>query len=422
VPRRLALASLLLAAPLCAAEFPADTYTLDDCVRLALRNNAELQTAEQGITIAKQRVMEAAFLFLPEVGVQASATRYSARYPFALRPNFRSILLFPSNQDNIYSGQAYMSMPLYEGLQNVNTLNMSRAALKQAQSKYDAAKLDILYAVKKVFYQLLLAQELSSAADDSARKADDALKAFSGTRWERLEAQALASDVRAAQSESRHSMEVARLEFLKGLNKEFDAPVKVTGKLETAPAEVNIQKALIWATELRPELKSQTYKAQMDAIAVNLALGRRYPTVALGLDYELTDQSFPLKQNNWDATIGVKLPFAFDFWTQHTQRLAEQRQGEIARAELQDQVELEVRRAYLDMGYWQAEWPRREEELKTLQALVEEARQGAAQALESLRAQARLFGARQAYLKAVTEHILARARFERAVGHQLASE
>ena len=418
----LALASILLAAPACAAEFPADAYTLEDCARLALRNNAELQTAEQGITIAKQRVMEAAFLFLPEVGVQASATRYSARYPFALRPNFRSILLFPSERENIYSGQAYMSMPLYEGRRNINTLNMSQAALKQAQSKYDAAKLDILYVIKKVFFQLLLAQEVSSAAEDASQRAEGMLKSVSG-RWERVEAEALACELRAAQTETRHSMDVARLEFLKGLNKEFDAPVKVVGKLETTPVEINIQKALIWATELRPELKSQTYKAQMDAIAVNLTLGRRYPTVALGLDYELTDQSFPLKQNNWDATVGVKLPFAVDFWTQHTQKLAEQRQGEIARAELQDQVELEVRRAYMDMGYWQAEWPRREVELKALQALVDEAgRQSGSAPLEPLRAQARLFKARQAYLNALTEHILARARFERAVGRQLAAE
>jgi outer membrane protein TolC len=392
-------------------------------VRLALRNNAELQTAEQGITIAKQRVLEAAFLFLPEVGVQASATRYQARYPFVLRPNFRSIYLQPSTQDNIYSGQAYMSMPIYEGRRNINTLDMSQAALKQAQSKYDAAKLDILYSIKKVFYQLLLAQEISSAAEDVSQRTEGMLKSVSG-RWERVEAESLASGLRAAQTEARHSMDVARLEFLKGLNKEFDAPVKVAGKLETAPAEVNIQKALIWATELRPELKSQTYKAQMDAIAVNLALGRRYPTVALGVDYELTDQSFPLKQNNWDATVGVKLPFAVDFWTQHTQKLAEQRQGEIARAELQDQVELEVRRAYMDMDYWQAEWPRRETELRTLQALVEEASRqaGSAVSLESLRAEARLFNARQGYLRALTEHILARARFERAVGRQLAAE
>ena len=44
----------------------------------------------------------------------------------------------------------------------------------------------------------------------------------------------------------------------------------------------------------------------MDAIGVNLALGRRYPTVFLAGDYELTSQRFPLDKNNWDQ-IGESL-------------------------------------------------------------------------------------------------------------------
>ncbi|MBI5243989.1 MAG: TolC family protein [Elusimicrobia bacterium] len=419
----LTFALILAAAPLAAAEFSVDTYTLEDCTRLALRNNAELQSAEQGITIAKQRVLEATFLFLPEFGLQASATRYSARYPFALRPNYRSILLFPSDSDNVYSGQAYMSLPLYEGRRGISTLQMSRAALKQAQSKYDAVKLDILYSVKRVFFQLLLSQELSSAADEAGLKTAELLKGLSRP-WERLEAESLAAELRAAQSETKHGAQLARLDFLRSLSKELDAPVKVLGKLDASPAEMDIKKALIWATELRPELKSERAKAQMDDIAVNLALSRRYPTVVLGADYELTGQTFPLRQNNWDATIGIKLPFAFDFWTQHTQKVAEQRQGELARAELQDQVEIEVRRAYEDMSYWRSEWPRREEDFNCLKAIAAEAGQSGAFAapMESLRAQTRIFAARRAYLKALTEHILARARFERAVGRHLATE
>jgi len=427
--RRILLALLLTAAaaaappppPLSALEFSPEVYTLEECMRLALRNNAEVQTTEQGIAIARQRVREAQFLFMPDVGVQASATRYSARYPFALRPNFRSILLFPSDEDNVFSGQAYLSMPLYEGRRNVNTLQMSKAALLQAQSRFDAARLDILYGIKRVFYQYLRAQEEAAAADEAAARAEALAKALSG-RWERLEGEALAAELRSARAEARHTLELSRLDFLKGLNKELDAPVKVKGRLETASADVDIQKALIWATELRPELKSQTYKAQMDALAVNLTLGRRYPTVALGLDYELTGQKFPLKQNNWDATVGIKLPFALDYWTQHTQKVAEQRQGEIARSELQDQVELEVRRAFQELEYWQAEWPRREEEHARMSALAEDAGRGAPASLEELRSVLRLFKSRRESLKAVTEHILARARLERAVGRPLSAE
>ncbi|MFA6092473.1 MAG: TolC family protein [Elusimicrobiota bacterium] len=411
------LAASPAAAPsLRAAEVESDSYTLDECVRLSLRNNGDLQTAEQGLIIAKQRVAEARLLFSPDIGLQALATRYNARYPFALRQNFHSALLFPSNDDNLFSGQAYMSLSLYEGLRHVNTLRMANTLLKQEQSKYDAVKLDILYGAQRAFYALILAQELSSSAERSSAKAAELAKTASG-RWERIEAEGISSDLRSAATEARHELALARLDFLKGLNKELDNDVRVLGRLETKAVDVPLKEILLWSAEMRPELRSQTYKSQMDAIAVNLALGRRYPTVTLGMDYELTAQRFPLRQNNWDVTLGVRLPLALDYWTQHTQRLAEQRQGEIARAELEYRVQLEVRRAYEDLLYWQAEWSSRDEEHQRLQALAEEGTK--AGPLEQLRIEMRLLKARHAWLKALTEHILARARLERTVGRPI---
>ncbi|MEK7656306.1 MAG: TolC family protein [Elusimicrobiota bacterium] len=401
------------------AQPPVDRYSLDDSIRLAQLNNAQLQSAEQTITIARQRVQEATFLFFPEVGLQASATRYDARYPFALRPDFRSILLFPSVDDNLFSGRAYLSLPLYQGGRHVNTLQMARAAFKQARSKYDAVKMDIAYEVTKAFYRLLKARAEEEAAAQTLRKAESAAQNGKG-RWERVEAESLASELRSEVAQARHILESARLEFLKGLNKELDAPVEAAGRIETRAVEVDLKKALVWAAELRPELQSQAYKAQMDAIAVNLALGRRSPTVALGLDYELTGPRLPLKQNNWDATLGVRIPFSLDYWTQHTQKVAEQRQGELARSELQDKVQLEVRLAYEDLRYWQAEWPRRESEHERLSELVREGVQAApGDGLDILRAELRLLKAHRSRLEAVTEHILSRARLERAVGRTL---
>ncbi len=184
--------------------------------------------------------------------------------------------------------------------------------------------------------------------------------------------------------------------------------------------EGDLKKALVWAAEPRPELQSQAYKAQMDATDVNLALCRPSPTVALGLDYELTGPRLPLKQNNWDATLGVRIPFSLDYWTQHTQKVAEQRQGELARSELQDKVQLEVRLAHEDLRYWQAEWLRRETEHKRLFELVREGAQAApGDGLDILRAESRLLKAYRGRLEAVTEHILSRARLERAVGRTL---
>ncbi|TBR22504.1 TolC family protein [bacterium] len=415
----LALA-LLLARPAAAqpaAQPAVETYTLEEALHKSERNSPAVQISEHDIVIAEQHVAEARFQFYPEVGVQALATRYNAHYPFALRPEFRNILMFPSSHPGIFSGQGYATLSLYEGGRHVNTLRLAETALKQARAKLEAAKLDVKAEAARAYWAFLLAQERQAAVTDVLTQLERASAKPAGG-LELLDAEALEGDLRARAAAERHGAELARLEFLKVLNRELDTPVRVSGVLESEPVDADLRKALLWASEVRPELQAQTYRATMDAIAVNLTLGRRTPSVMLGVDYELTGQTFPLNQNNWDATVGVRLPFSFDFWTQHTSKLSEQRQSEVRRAELRDQVHLEVRKAYADLTHWQAEWPSREKEWLRMKDLL--ARSGAAPGTPGwARAAPLVLASRLRLLEAVAEHATARARLERAVGRPL---
>lgn len=394
-------------------------YTLEETLRL-LRNDPKLQSAEQDVLIADARVTEARLRFLPEVGLQASATKFDARYPFALSPEFRSLLLFPgAPSENIYSGRGYFNMPLYEGQRTLNTLRLAQASQKQALSNRDSVKMDVTLRGKEAFYRLLLAQERVNAFNEHLASVERAAAGEGLGPWERVEVESELALARTRTAEARHALDGARLQFLNTLSLELDTPFRVSGNLETSPADAEVEKAVIWAMELRPELQSQTYRVQMDAIGVNLAIGRRYPTVFLAGDYELTAQRFPLKNNNWDVTLGIKIPFAYDFWSQIKQKKAEQRQGELARAELQDRVRLEVRQSAETLHWWQEEWPRRESQWKKVQSLYDAASGRPGPALTRLRARGGVLELRLAYLSAVTEHILARARFERAVGREL---
>ncbi len=324
---------------------PERVYTLEETLRL-LRNDPKLQSAEQDVIIADARVTEARLRFLPDVGLQASATKYDARYPFALSPEFRNLLLLPgASSENIYSGRAYFNMPLYEGQRTLNTLRLAQASLKQAQSNRDSVKMDLTLRGKEAFYRLLLAQERAASFDLHLKSIEAAAEKGDLGPWERVEAEAGLGLARSRAAEAKHALDSARLQFLNTLSLELDTPFRVQGILETRPAKAEVEKAVIWAMELRPELQSQTYRVQMDAIGVNLAISRRNPTVFLAGDYELTAQRFPLRNNNWDMTIGIKIPFAYDFWSQLKQKRAEQRQGELTRTELQDRVRLEVRQA-----------------------------------------------------------------------------
>ncbi|MFH2202556.1 MAG: TolC family protein [Elusimicrobiota bacterium] len=407
------------AAVFAAAEPPAETYSLERAVKSALDNSAGIQKSAKDIAIAEERVLEAKLRFLPEVGLQATTTRFNARRPFALGFGPRSTLLFPSDKDYLYSGQGYALFSLYEGRRDINTLRLAQTALRQARSQFDTVKLDVEYRAKEAYYRLLLAQKTLTAVDKTLKVTRANAGRASANAWEKVEAAALTSELRSLREEALHHLELARLKFLKALNFELDRAVRVDGELETQPVQVDLRRALVWATELRPELQSQTLRAEMDAIGVNLALSRRYPTVFLGFDYEVTGQEFPLRQNNWDATLGIRLPFSFDFWTKHNQKVAEQRQAEITRSELRDLVHLDVHKAHRALQYWQREWRLREQESQDLLALLEEAQGQNARPAEVLRAAAGVLRAGRRHLEAITAHLLARAQLERAVGRAL---
>lgn len=394
-------------------------YSLEEAQRLSRQNDARILSAEQDAIIASARETAARLQFFPDLGLQASATKFDARYPFALSGESRNILLFPGAPENIFSGRGYMYMSLYEGGKQINTLRLAQAYRKQANSNFDSAKRDVLLATKEAFYRLLLDQERLAAAQRHQEAAESARRAEVSNAWERIEAESLWEEARADTAQALHALEMSKLAFLKSLNLELDTPFRVTGTLEPRPQDIDVRKAVLWAMELRPELQSETYKAQMDAISVNLALGRRTPTLFVAGDYELTGHKLPLKQNNWDATVGIKLPFSYDFYSQLKQKRAEQRQGQLKRAELQDRVRLEVRQAYANLRYWQTEFPLREAHLRRVRGLFDEASRLSNNPLPRARASAALTRNNVAYLSAVTEQILAMAKLEWAVGREL---
>ncbi len=402
------------------------SFTLEEAVAIALKNDSRLLSAEQDRIIALERVTEAKLTFLPELGLQASAAKFGALYPFALAPELGNVLAFPkgsqfnpTSSENIYSGKGYMNFSVYEGGRSVNTLRLAQTALQQAQSNYDSVKMDVIMAVKESFFRLLAAQKRLAAASQTAADLQRMAARLSLDPWDRIEVERLGEEFRREAAEASRQAALRRLDFLKALNLEMDTPFRLLGEIDLKPLEVDPQKAALWAFELRPELKSEIYKAQMDAIAVNLAISRRYPTLFIAGDYQVTDQNFPLLNNNWAIGMGVKLPLTYDFFTKLYQKRAEQRQGQIKRAALQDQVRLEVRQACEHLSYWQEEAVQRSQRSRVVSGIYEKASSESSASLAKLKALSTVARFRLAQLEAVTEHALARAHLERAVGREI---
>lgn len=372
--------------------------------------------------IAQQRVKEAAFLFLPQTSITGAVTKSNLKYPQIILPDSSPHILFPSAEENFYTLHASVVQPIYVGGRNTNTLRLARASLLEAQTRYDSAKRDATLAVKESFYKLLY----SSAAlggcrgwlsEMSRQRAQAKLNA-----WESVEGEAALDKMEAEFQSLLQRYRLAKLSFLRALNKELDSVVAADGDFKPLPAKADLNRLMVWAMEMRPELKGEVYRAEMDAIAVNLAMSRRSPTVMLGANYDFVDTQFPLRNNGWEANLAVQFPLAYDFWTQITQKKAEQRQGALKRAAMQDKVRLELNQAYENNSYWQREVVSREAVYSRLKGRYSAAARENAATLSALSAAGAVYAAQLAYLEAVREQLVSRARLEWALGQEIPAE
>ena len=307
-----------------AAQIPSErVLSLEDSIQLALLNNAPLLSSEQDILIAEQRMKEARYLFLPEISLSGHLTRFNADRLFALSPEFGSVLLSPSARDILYTGKASLRQSVYAGGRHSHTLNLTYAALQQARTHHETAQMDVVFQAKRVFYQLLYTQEGSRACQER-RKEGETLTASPLGGWDWIESQGILQEIRSRCSQWNHELDLARLEYLRALGLELETRVQVKGELKTNPVNADLNKATVWALDLRPELRSEVFKAQMDAIAVNLAMSRRIPSIIFGADYELVGPDFLPETVNWDATLSIQFPLSYNLWPQIRQRRAEQ--------------------------------------------------------------------------------------------------
>ena len=275
--------------------------------------------------------------------------------------------------------------------------------------------------LKNIFFRLMYCREEQKIAALWLSRMKKA--AETGRQgWEDMESRSLIDEMESRAQQAERGLDVVRLDYLRILNKELDSGVDADGIFKTIETNPDLAKSIVWAMELRPELKSEIYKAQMDAIAVNLALSRRSPTVHLGASYDFVGSEFPLKTTSWETSLSVHFPLAYDFWTQIVQKRAEQRQGDLKRAELQDRVRLEVRQAWETLMFWQKESRKREIAWAEMESRYDAMAKTPSSGPAAMRAMLSMYEMNRRYLEGVREQLAARVNFEWATGHDLSSE
>ncbi len=394
--------------------------SLENAIRLGLENNTDFLTARQEITIAEQRLSEVKFRYLPQFALQGTASWYDADSPMILPEVAASRFLPASNtldKHSYYGVGVTATQYIYSGGRINGAVKTARANLKQAQSRYEAVKNATVLDIKKSFTQLLYAQEYAELTDQLWQKVSR--WKLSADTWTRIRQTALLAQLQAAAHEAQQELTQARLAMHISLNKETNAPLSIAGNLQPVSISGDLPHFQLWAMEFRPELKAAIYALELDNIALDLALSKRYPDILLNAAYERVGDA-DLNDENKQVSLAVRLPIPYTFSQQLSQKKAEQRKSTLRRSAIEDTIRQQVAARFNTMLFWQQEAQNRQQTFQTLDNLVKQhlpaASKSGVTVLEALQNYVQVA---HSYLQALRENHTAKAELEWAIGKDL---
>ncbi|MCM1075885.1 MAG: TolC family protein [Bacteroides sp.] len=137
-------------------------WSLDSCLNYAISHNLNIKTAEVNILQGEQSVTEAKDGFLPQLSARAGQSWDFGR-------GLTSANTYANRNTSMFSWNASMSLPLFQGLRNIRQLRYSKANLSLAEKQAEASRDEVRLSVITAYLQVLFNKELLEVSREQLR-------------------------------------------------------------------------------------------------------------------------------------------------------------------------------------------------------------------------------------------------------------
>ncbi len=385
-----------------------EVLSLEQCIALALERHPLIAAAQERRQAALARVRQAKALPIPSLYFNSD--------------------LQPRLGDFVNSQEAYLGVDQTLELPQKRAVRrkIAEQETQEAETDTELVKLEVIFQVRRAFYELLLAEEkLAYArqdlelAEDYLRMAELRLAAGDVARVEvlraKVEALSASNAARVAAGEVNLAKACLNLHLARGK----EAPLRIVGQLMVPFAELRLAVLQAEALQRRPELRRLRITLEKENLVQARSRWSRFPD----LDFSLSRHWLEGFPTTWSISITAPLPFLF-----HQRPKAEIAESEAVVRALQREAEqarnsilAEVEEAYVRaqsardqiLRFQQDLLPQAQEVLEMLRFSYQE---GEISGLELIEARRTLNASRRAYADALFEYATALAAVEKAVG------
>lgn len=401
--------------------------TLDKCLEIALGNNPQINAAFQDILASDARIKQVWANYFPQLSWQTGYTRIRQ---LQLSDVFGKNLTF-----NYYIlGQITLQQMLYDFGVTQNQATIKRLDYEGYKATLTGTINNVIYQTKDAYYALLLALENKRVAEDTVHKFElfyDQAKAFYKIGMNPkvdvtiAEANLSNAKLKLIQADNAVNLAIAQLNNVMGVP--FIDKYNVQERLDYAPVNIDLNKAVDIAREARPELKVAELKVESAKQTVKLVKKSYFPTLSVEGQYQRGGRS-------WDSNYGYNFGGYLNFPTVNGMLIRNEIKEakylydkELANAvNTQNQIYLEIQNAYLTLTEKKAQIPVAILQVKQAKENYELSygryRVGEASPVELRDAQVTYQEAQLAYYNTLYQYNSSKAALEKAIGKNIVNE
>lgn len=416
-------------------------FTVKDAISVAILNNKPIQIQEEEVQFAKGDILYAKSLFLPQVTTGFTYTHNDTvlSLPNSLFGNSRkdpqSVTGYKN--DNLFNVSVQES--IYNGGANIATLEQAKLGLKVQQETLRAAKLDVEFETKRLFYGLLLAYETRRIAKDLV---DQAQAHYEETKMMFEQGTASKFDVLQSKTQvarlipqlvkANNAIDLIMAEFKKLLSLNMRDKIDVKGDLAYNPVEIKEDEFLQTAYQNKPEMILKLLGIDINKWGIEYAKAGWLPQVSAnaGYTYRSNDvgNMFNPRHDNWTAGVTASIALFDGFATKAKVDEAKARynQAILKKEDIIDQIAVDVTTACLNMKEAEsvilAERDSIDEAKESLRLAEVRYNNGVGINLDIFDAQVALAQVEQSLAQGIYDYIMAKAQLDRTMGREFVKE
>ena len=289
--------------PASTSDVPGTQLTWEDCVRLTIRENPDLQASREAVINSDAVRMGAYSTLYPQISLSFGDTRSYAG----------ANLYSPYVYSTAYAEQVSLSQMIFNGFATKGNIDQARAQLNGAFANLDGEKATVSFNLKSSFAQLIYAQKLIKIDGDivdirqgNARLVKLLYEGGSEDKGDMQLSQANLDQALFNLDQAVRTRDLSGIQLGVYIGRNLPPPVLAEGELTTdvLPVMPDFNKLAV----LTPSYFE--HRAQVDAAAAGITIANSgwYPTVTANADAYRSDSQFPLKNHGWSAGFAVSYP------------------------------------------------------------------------------------------------------------------